>query len=229
MSSLGYRHTKNARKKISEANREKKLSWEHKKKISESHKGEKNPMWGKKHSEETKKKIRKYRHTEEAKRKIRAYKHTEEAKMKISKALKERECTKATRQKLSKIFSGRKFSKEWKQKISIALLGRKLSEEHRQKISKVTSGENNPSWQGGISFEPYGKDWTERLKRQIRERDNYICQLCGKEKVNYVHHIDYDKKNCNSINLINLCVSCNAKINANREYWTNYFKQLVNE
>jgi hypothetical protein len=88
-------------------------------------------------------------------------------------------------------------------------------------------GENHPSWKGGTS--PYTTDWTNTLKRSIRERDNYTCQLCGKlqgDTAFHVHHIDYDKKNCNPINLITLCKSCHTKTNFKREYWINYFSTI---
>ena len=83
-------------------------------------------------------------------------------------------------------------------------------------------GENNPGWQGGIQFEPYSVDWTETLKKSIKERDKYLCQVCLNEgKV--VHHIDYNKNNCNSDNLITLCRSCHAKTNKNKKKWVEYF------
>lgn len=116
------------------------------------------------------------------------------------------------------------FSGETKRKISKALIGNK----NNPMFSKGFFGESNGMWQGGSSFEPYGKDWTERLRRQIRERDNYTCQLCDKENVNIVHHIDYDKKNCLPKNLINLCGGCNGKVNTNREYWMSYFINKLN-
>ena len=87
-------------------------------------------------------------------------------------------------------------------------------------------GEKSPMWKGGISFEPYSTDWTETLRKSIRERDHYTCQLCSKpqgDKAHCVHHIDYNKKNSNPENLITLCVSCNFKVNTNRDYWTKYF------
>ncbi len=109
--------------------------------------------------------------------------------------------------------------------------GKHFSEESKRKMSifqkkRFQKKENHPRWLGGISFEPYSLDWTETLRRAIRERDNYICKLCGKlqgDRVHSVHHIDYGKKNCNPNNLITLCVSCNSKVNKNRNYWTNYF------
>lgn len=93
-------------------------------------------------------------------------------------------------------------------------------------LKGYNSGEKNNMWKGGISKYPYPTDWTETLRRSIRERDNYVCQICSKQqgdKAHQVHHIDYDKNNCNPDNLITLCVSCHAKTNSNREYWIEYF------
>jgi len=94
------------------------------------------------------------------------------------------------------------------------------------------SGENHHNWQGGLSFLPYSKDWTKELKNQIRLRDGYQCRICNvKQKdlkvVLDVHHIDYDKENCNSDNLISLCRSCHGKTNHNRSEWKNYFKKEI--
>jgi len=87
-------------------------------------------------------------------------------------------------------------------------------------------GSGHPNWKGGLSFEPYTIDWTETLKKAIRERDHYLCRKCN-QYGNVIHHIDYDKKNCNPNNLINLCRSCNSKINKNRNFWTSYFQQRL--
>jgi len=126
-------------------------------------------------------------------------------------------------------------SEEAKEKIGNAnsknLIGKKLSEETKQKIREANSGENSSSWKGGIANLPYSKDWTETLRESIRQRDNYICQLCGKiqeeRKRLSIHHIDYDKKNCNDNNLITLCCSCNSGVNANREYWMEFFQHKL--
>lgn len=83
----------------------------------------------------------------------------------------------------------------------------------------------NPCWRGGISYEPYMIDWNETLKRSIRERDHYVCKICSCNGW-VVHHIDYNKKNCNPNNLITLCKSCHQKTNFNRNYWLNYFNNL---
>jgi hypothetical protein len=88
------------------------------------------------------------------------------------------------------------------------------------------SMEKNPMWKGGLSFEPYTTDWTNALRKFIRERDKFTCQLCGKiqeGKLLSVHHIDYNKKNCNPENLVTLCRKCHSKTNVNREKWIKYF------
>ena len=97
-------------------------------------------------------------------------------------------------------------------------------------ISSKTK-ESHYNWQGGKTLEEYSKDWTDTLRLSIRERDGFVCQECGihqdeivgRFKKLDVHHIDYDKKNCNPNNLITLCKSCHFKTNYNREYWITYF------
>jgi hypothetical protein len=89
------------------------------------------------------------------------------------------------------------------------------------------SGTNNPMWKGGLSFENYTLDWKNTLRDSIRQRDGYECQVCGKpQQVRKfdVHHIDYDKKNCNPDNLITLCKPCHTRTNAKRDYWVSFFK-----
>ena len=89
------------------------LSEEHKKKLSEARKdrytGENNPMYGKKHSDETLRKMR------EAKKNM-----SEETKKKIREAKK-----------------GRCLSEEHKKKIREAKKGKPKSEEHKKKLSKA--------------------------------------------------------------------------------------------
>jgi len=90
--------------------------------------------------------------------------------------------------------------------------------EINQKRSQSLKGSKSYLWKGGISFEPYSIDWTETLRRAIRERDKYICQICNSYG-NMVHHIDYDKRNCNPNNLVTLCRKCHIRTNHNRENW----------
>ncbi len=42
-----------------------------------------------------------------------------------------------------------------------------------------------------------------------------------------IHHIDYDKKNCELKNLITLCINCNSKANFDREWHTSFYKRIL--
>jgi len=97
-------------------------------------------------------------------------------------------------------------------------------------------GENNGNWAGGVSFEPYTAEFNNRLKEQIRKRDNYTCQLCGKpqsKKKLAIHHINYIKEDCRPKNLISLCSGnkdeyhCHALTNHNRSSWIEFFTDLM--
>ncbi len=169
--------------------------------------------------------------SDETKRKISnshiGIKHKEESKIKIGLASKGRKWSEEDKKKLSKLRMGHVSytkGKHWK-----------LSEEICYKLSKLRKGkfakELASNWQGGKSFEPYSVDWTETLRISIRERDKYTCQICGKkqgDRAFSVHHIDYNKLNNNTNNLITLCINCHIKTNYNREYWTEYFKLKTN-
>jgi hypothetical protein len=111
-------------------------------------------------------------------------------------------------------FKGKHFSIEHRKHISESKKGKCLynqTEEARKKNSIAHRGKNNWNWQGGKAFEPYSIDWTEILKRSIRERDHYICQLCN-QYGNVVHHKDGNKKNCTQENLIVLCRRCHIRL-----------------
>jgi len=183
-------------------------------------------------------------------------KMSKESKYKIRATLMGHKVTKKARAKMSKIrkknpnryWLGKKMSEEHKRKNSAGHKGQtawnkgkksdtipwnkglrgtfKHSKEARMKIGAACTGTKHYNWQGGKSLEPYTVDWTRTLRRSIRERDEYTCQLCGRhqeDKAFCVHHIDYDKKNCSPSNLITLCVHCHNKTNTNRNYWTEYF------
>jgi len=140
-----------------------------------------------------------------------------------------------TRMKMSKTRTGKPLSKYHKRQIAKGHLGKSLSEYHKKQVSEgvrlsdKNKGSDHYNWKGGISKDLYSVDWVGTLKRSIRERDHYTCQLCQKEPATSCHHIDYNKENCNSDNLITLCKSCHSKTNQKREYWQNYFKRRSNE
>jgi hypothetical protein len=112
-------------------------------------------------------------------------------------------------------------------KTSITLKNKWKTEDYRNKLI----GENASNWQGGKSYEIYPKEWNKNIKLYIRNRDKYTCQICGIlesccNRNHAVHHIDYNKKNCEINNLITLCLSCHIKTNVNREYWCNFLLEL---
>ena len=93
-------------------------------------------------------------------------------------------------------------------------------------FAEAHQGANSHLWRGG--HEPYPVGWTGFVRRKVRERFDNRCAICGKtEQENKrkmaVHHIDYDKKNLDSGNLIALCHSCHGKTNINRSYWLDLF------
>ena len=87
--------------------------------------------------------------------------------------------------------------------------------------------ESNGNWLGGKSFEPYGIEFNNILKENIKQRDGFVCMCCYKKRVLSVHHIDYDKNNCKENNLISLCKSCHGITNGNRNYWTKYLMEVL--
>ena len=120
---------------------------------------------------------------------------------------------------------GYKHSIETKEKIKKTNLETWAQEEIRLK----NTGSNSPSWRGGISFIPYPAEWTKLLRHSIKQRDDYQCQYCGKDKIKLaVHHIDYNKKNLNPTNLITLCIPCHMKTNYKRWRWKSILKKIVN-
>jgi len=82
----------------------------------------------------------------------------------------------------------------------------------------------------------YSRNFTKNLKNKIRIRDNYECQNCGMTQEEHfivykrdieIHHMDYNRKNCNKNNLITLCKQCNIRANYNRKYWIRKFKKIL--
>ena len=100
-------------------------------------------------------------------------------------------------------------------------------ENRNKKISDSKIGENNPNWKGGITTIPfkerYGVEIIEwkKITQEIRKRDKFICQFCGKYPSVEIHHITpvRIKINNSQENLITLCKSCHKKI----EYITNEY------
>jgi len=154
----------------------------------------------------------------------------------IGKTNRGKHLSKETKQKMSISRTGKKRTDETKRKIAEAKIGSKNpfygkhhTEEHKKRLSELYSGENSFSWRGGISFEPYPKEFNRQIKKYIFNRDEGICQACNKIIDNgyATHHIDYNKENNNPYNLILLCNTCHGKTGADREYWQNLFLEKL--
>jgi hypothetical protein len=124
---------------------------------------------------------------------------------------------------------GKKHTEESRDKMSKSHKGKKRSPHSKKTIEKI-SGKNSVHYIHGQSKSSYSKEFTPELKNSIKERDNLTCQNpkcnCTQEqhleKYNLsleIHHIDYDRYNCEKTNLITLCKQCNISANYNRDYF----------
>jgi DNA-directed RNA polymerase subunit RPC12/RpoP len=98
------------------------------------------------------------------------------------------------------------------------------------------AGKNHWNYINGKGNFPYPLKFNDTLKEQIRKRDNYECQNCSMTEEEHlivegrnlgIHHIDYNKENCNKENLITLCNQCNVRANYNRSYWKDFYKNKI--
>ena len=79
------------------------------------------------------------------------------------------------------------------------------------------------NWEDYCQF-AYPEEWTDTLRRHIRHRDEVSCRLCGSRRERLdVHHINYDKTDCDHLNLITLCRTCHQKTNLHRK---DYYKMF---
>ena len=128
-------------------------------------------------------------------------------------------------------FYGKKHTDEYKQwaKESREGIWSYNDEQKKKQEENTPRGEKCHLWNGGISHEEYPKEFSIKLKKKIKIRDNYTC-VCGKKTQKLcIHHIDYIKENCDDKNLITLCLSCHGKTNINRKHWTIFFESIIKE
>lgn len=122
---------------------------------------------------------------------------------------------------------GKHHSEETKRKLSLANKGKRM-------------GADNHNWKGGL-YNGYTV-WKRRIvesydfkqfRLKIYERDNYCCQMCGKESNGdlQLHHIKVvhkfkdlimEEKNC-----ITLCKKCHTKIRNHEEEWEEFFDEKI--
>lgn len=88
--------------------------------------------------------------------------------------------------------------------------------EIRKRRSENARGERNSNWRSGsakLEFEEaFGvtiPEW-DAITKEVRERDGFICQYCGKPRSTNVHHIIPRRIGIDNQthNLITLCSSC---------------------
>jgi len=162
-----------------------------KKKVSNAKKGEKNPMWSKRTSEETKQKIRKSHKKSGVGKWMIGKHHSEETKKKISEANMGHDPT-------------------------YGMLGRHHSEATRIRLSKMFKGKKGPNWKGGVT--PLSKRLRKSIefknwRESVFERDDYTCWICERkgEKL-HPHHLkkwsDYPKLRFVVSNGLTLCEFC---------------------
>lgn len=87
-------------------------------------------------------------------------------------------------------------------------------------------GDNHTNWMGG--YESVYPDEFYIMREKVLRRDGNTCAIC-RMPGNAVHHIDYDKQNSDSANLITLCIYCHSKTNFNREYWQPTLSSLMDK
>lgn len=230
-SHIGRVVTKETRDKISKANKGKKRTKEQRRRISKS-------LKGKKHTEE-----RRLKTIEN----LTGRKCSKETRKKIGNAHKGKTISQEQIIRWRKSFNKNDLNKIRK-KISNTVKSLWSDPVYRSKLSKIHSDRNNnienriahscamqgierEDWTHFISSDPYCQIWTKEYKDFIKERDNYECQNnmdCRKiTNVLSAHHIDYNKKNCEPWNIITLCISCNSRANADREYWQEFYKSIM--
>lgn len=91
-------------------------------------------------------------------------------------------------------------------------------------------------WYGNVRYpDPpkYCEKFNKEFKERVRAYWNYQCFECGELQNGrklHVHHVHYDKKMCcngSPQDTIPLCQSCHIKSNTNRDYWEDHFTELL--
>lgn len=153
--------------------------------------------------------------------------------------------TRETRAKISAARAKQVFSAETRAKMSAARRGKQCphvgynpTPETRAIWSSMRSGEDNPQWRGGISFEPYCPKFNDEFKRRVRAFFDYRCIMCGKheqeiwEKLS-VHHIEYNKSACCDglpVQFAGLCRKHHSMTShGDRQRWEDLLHRVIDE
>lgn len=178
--------------------------------------------------------------------------HSEETKKKISETNSKQVISLETRQKISEKMAG-SGNPRYGVKLSADQISRQktsLKEFYdnnpdRKKEIKDTFLKNRTTrkgkdcnfWKGGISFEPYCPKFNKDLKERVRAFFNYECMMCGKpEHLNCyklsIHHVEYDKSACcngKPVQFAALCHHCHSKTNFDRPRWESMLHRIIEE
>ncbi|MBI2107008.1 HNH endonuclease [Candidatus Woesearchaeota archaeon] len=188
-------------------------------------KGEKHPMFGKKHSQETRLKISNANSKKEGfpqcidfvKAEIELHKYGNISKFSSIGSLGEKFgiCGHTILKWLKKGLS--KEELDYRRDVTRSQVG--------------VRGANHYLFNGHMRLK-YSVFFTDVMRSYIRARDNFECQLCGAtegRRAHHVHHIDYNKKNDGEMNLILLCGRCHPSIGSSLIYLGEVWNFLCNK
>jgi hypothetical protein len=210
------------RKKQAENSTGRKHTEETKRKLSESRKGSNNPAFGTHHTDEWKKHM-----SSVNKGKI----------IPLEQRLKISEAKKGSKHP----FFGRPFPEEKKKHLSVIFsginhpqYGKERPEKTRLKLIEAGVG---GFWYGNVRYydgPQYCEKFNENLKERVRAFFGYRCVECGilqNGKKLDVHHVWYNKKACcdnTPRSLVALCHKCHSKsTTGDRTYWSNHFQEMI--
>jgi len=102
-----------------------------------------------------------------------------------------------------------------------------VSSLYKKRLENLLSGnlddEDRAWWKRRKIEIPYPPEFTHHLNGKIRERDNHICQICGRNvkgsKFGHVHHIDGSRRHNLESNLILLCENCHKQVHGQMKNW----------
>jgi hypothetical protein len=192
----------------------KEITPEYRKKMSEACSGEKNGMFNKKQTDNTKKII-----SEKAIQRCQDKEYISKITKSAIKSSINRWKDPVYKNKQLKALKNAKRTyvrtREHQEKINNSLKG---SIPWNKGYGEYIRGSKNPMYINGESIK-YPIIFNKYLRQEIRKRDEYICKICFKKQENRllsVHHIDWNKKNNKTYNLISLCASCHQRLHANK-------------
>ena len=106
--------------------------------------------------------------------------------------------------------------------------GRKNLHKDQKRIycSLICSRNGNNNGHAIKSNSPIYPREFRKIKPFIRNRDSYKCIMCDSGDNLEVHHINYDKQDCNDLNLVTLCKRCHTLTHYERPFWEQVFTGL---